>query len=166
MLRQLIEQAIIGAVSEYVFAGVGHSSGVEISIEEPKLSRADVGEKTLVVVECVVYAGDVEIFSLVGRNFEIESLKRSDLRHKLEKESQNPRAESWTPVSFAPLPLILGARQVVAKFASVEVGGLGHQFFRASSATRVISGITVLIARRNVPIARSSSEITPLSGMP
>src|ERR1022692_3176269 len=100
----------VGFVGENVLAGVGHSSGVEVGVGKMELLRFGFGEKTLVVVQGVIDARNIEIFCLLGWDLKVERSKWSDFRNELQKECQNSSADTRTPVSLTPFPLIVGAR--------------------------------------------------------
>src|SRR3974390_3321136 len=78
-------------------------------------------KKFSIVIECVIYARNVQIFGVARGNFEIKRLKRSKLRHKLQEESQDTRTGSWASVALTPLPLIVCPRQIVSKLSRIEV---------------------------------------------
>src|SRR6267154_2417644 len=100
----------VSLISQRVFPGMGILAGVEISIGELQFSGGGFGQELLVVLDREINAGDVEIFRLVRRNFEIQRLEGTNLRHKPEKERQQARSEAGTPVPLAPLLLVVGAR--------------------------------------------------------
>ncbi len=77
----------------------------------------------------MIDAGYVKILSFSRGDLKVECLEGSYLRHEVQKERQDSGAESRTPVSLAPLPLIVRPGQIVAKFACIEVRGLGDHFF-------------------------------------
>jgi hypothetical protein len=46
-----------------------------------------------------------------------------------ELQTLRPRAKSQLRVSFAPLPLVVSPRQIVAKFARIKISVLTDKFF-------------------------------------
>ena len=102
MLGQLVEKACIGFVGEDVLPGMRHSSRVEICIGQAKVSSLRFGQKTLVVLECVVDAGDIEIFGFACGDLEVERLERSYLRHK--PQEKTPALGFRSPDAGIPCP--------------------------------------------------------------
>src|SRR5437899_6062943 len=98
-----------------------HSSGVKVGVGKLKVLVLYFGKKTFVIVQRVVDARYVEILGFLRRDFEIDRLERSDLWNELQKERQHSSSESRTPVSLAPLALIVCPREIVAKLPRLEL---------------------------------------------
>src|SRR5258708_12392145 len=114
----------VGAIRKGILPGVGRLTGVEISIGELEFSRGGLSQQFFVVFDGEIHAGNIKVFSLAGRNLEIERPERSDLRHKPENKCQQARSEAGTSIPLAPFPLIVGTRQIVAELARPEVWSL------------------------------------------
>src|SRR5205809_6690255 len=90
MLSQAANEARIGFVGQLVIAGAGVIAGIEVAVRKIRIARGGLVHHPAAVVDDVVHATEVEIFSLRSRIALGERFERAEARNDSQKKRKDP----------------------------------------------------------------------------
>src|SRR5881628_1841024 len=116
MLGQAANEARIGFVGQLVIARAGDIAGIEVAVRKIRIARGGLVHHAAVVVDDVVHATEVEIFSLRSGIAIGEGFERAEARDDSQKKRKDSGEDTGTPVFRSKFFFVISARETVKKF--------------------------------------------------
>src|SRR5580765_2096796 len=105
-----------------VFSGTGIFANIKIAVWQFHASIADAVQHSAISIEGGIETGFKHPFGFRGWRFELQNLKRANLRKQFVQESEKALTGAGLVVVLAPFALVIRSRQIVEKFLSGGVG--------------------------------------------
>ncbi len=131
MLGQAANEARIGFVGQLVIARAGDIAGIEVAVRKIRIARGGLVHHAAVVVDDVVHATEVEIFSLRSGIAIGEGFERAEARDDPQKEGKDSREDTRAVVFGSEFFFVIGARKMVKEFSTRLIVEFRHFFVLA-----------------------------------